>query len=125
MDGMLSTSVTAFKLLGESVMDSLMLKSYGSFLQENVNVSVVVRFSVALVKHRGHKQLWGRKGSLQPATLLMASHFIHHSRQEAGGKSRCRAPRRIALFACRAHVLRAPRTTKPTGGTTQSVALPC
>lgn len=69
MDGMLSISVTAFKLLGESVMDSLMLKSYGSFLQENVNVSVVVRFSVALVKHQGHKQLWGRKGSLQPATL--------------------------------------------------------
>lgn len=57
MDGMLSTSVTAFKLLEESVMDSLMLKSYGSFLQENVNVSVVARFSVALVKHRGHKQL--------------------------------------------------------------------
>lgn len=66
---MLTTSVWHVNFWG-SVTDSLKpLKSYGSFLQEDVNVSVVVRFSVALVKHHGHEQLRGRKGSLQPATL--------------------------------------------------------
>lgn len=56
MDGMLTTSVWHVNFWG-SVTDSLKpLKSYGSFLQEDVNVSVVVRFSVALVKH-GYEQL--------------------------------------------------------------------
>lgn len=57
MDGMLTTSVWHVNFWG-SVTDSLKpLESYGSFLQEDVNVSVVVGFSVALVKHHGHEQL--------------------------------------------------------------------
>lgn len=57
MDGMLTTSVWHVNFWG-SVTDSLkLLESYGSFLQEDVNVSVVGRFSVALVKHHGHEQL--------------------------------------------------------------------
>jgi hypothetical protein len=56
----------AFKLIGETAMAfENLLTSCGPSLQKNTNVSITVKFSVAVIKCLGHKQLRGRKGLFQ------------------------------------------------------------